>query len=158
MERNCEAHSGHPSDVLPGVCEFLEIKREALRVFLNSTLELKEALREENRERAEALIEEREACIRKINVLDERLKAHTERHPGFFTGLSPEGRLRISHIAEGIEEILDQVNAINKECIASAVRQLKQIEDEMTQTVRNRREMRGLFEKSRPAHFLNVTT
>lgn len=157
MEMYDNAHFGRPTDV-PGICEFLEIKKDALRIFLNSTLELKKALMEENQERAEAMIEEREACIRKINVVDVRLKRHSQQNPGFFARLSPEGKLRFSHLAKGIEDILDQMNAINKECIASAVQQLKQIEDEMARTVRNRQEVHGRYDKPRPARFLDLTT
>ncbi len=147
----------NPGDPL-GLCDSLVGKMGALREFLNSTATLKEAFESDNADAIDALIEEREMCINRINVIDGYIRKISTESPSYYHRLSTNRKEKISEIAGLIEEVLDQMRELNKECIASATQRIKMVQLEISKNVSNRRPGRGAYETLKPARFVDITS
>ena len=139
------------------ICEYLNQKREAFRLFLNATTSLKHALEAEDQERIEAFLELRETCIQKINMIERCIERLSQESPGDYASLSPDQKEKIRELTGSIETILDQVKDINKECMASASQRIKMIQDGMSKTVRNRHGLHGRqYGNNQAPRFLDI--
>ncbi len=140
------------------ICEYLEIKRRALRTFLQATASLQPAIEEDNPEKVDTLMEMRETCIRTINAVDDRIKHLSQEDPRYYVRLSAEGRKRLGTIAGAIEAILDQLKDLNSECIMSATRRITMIQDEIAKSVQKRRQVQSGYTRAQAPRFLDITS
>ena len=146
----------NPGDPL-GICDSLERKMEILKQFLSATTALREALPNQNPGEIDSHIQMRENCIIRINAIDDCIRQLLEKDPSYLKRLSVFRKEKIEKITSSIEDLLDQIKAVNKECIGSASRHLQVIQDEMSQTVSHRHNLQSTYGKGSVPRFLSIS-
>ncbi len=139
------------------IYDCLQGKCEALRQFLDATVALREALCNQDQEKIDALIQMRESCIVRINEIDSLIRDLTEKEPSYLKRLSVSDREKIGEISGTIEATLDKIATANKDCIGSASRRLRTIQDDMSLTVGHRHDLQRSYGKGQPPRFLSVS-
>ena len=125
------------------ICSFLEKKLVFFNQYLIMTNQIKEACALIKGEYPGALISQRQACIYKIERIDESIKRIVGNNPGRLDGLSEKCKATIDGYLKRLKTVMETVDLVDRELMYAFEADRKNIKKDLLELQDMRRAAQG---------------